>query len=159
MSTHALTTMDENPYRAPQTWCYDASRAEHDDWSEREPRGSLHHELDPTGMRFREVASRSGLVIDGLRFVFDAIAWAPDLLHRSPAALFSAPEVCLAMVRYAEEIYDAAGIEALRDWGIVTGNDVGRFTSAMVLHGLLEPSRAENPEAFQGVGLLQRLAQ
>ena len=151
--------MDENPYRAPQTWCYDASRAEHDDWSEREPRGLLHHELDPTGMRFREVASRSGLVIDGLRFVFDAMAWAPDLLQISSEVPVRGPDLCRALVRYAQEIYDAAGTEALRDWGIVTGTDVGRFVTTMVLHGLLEPSRADNPEAFQEVGLLQRLVQ
>jgi uncharacterized repeat protein (TIGR04138 family) len=151
--------MDENPYSAPQTWCYDASRTEHDDWSDRESRGLLHHEFDPTGMLFHDAAQRSGLVVDGLRFVFDAMAWAPDLLRSSPVITIRGPELCMAIVRYAEEIYDAAGIEALRDWGIVTGEDVGRFVNAMLLHGLVEASENEQLNDFNRVGLLRRFVQ
>ena len=150
--------MDENPYQAPQTWCYDASRVEPDDWSNREPEGLLHHEFDPTGMLFDDAARRSGLVVDGLRFVFDAVAWAPDLLRSSPGTHLHGQALCLAIVRYAEEIYEREGIEALRDWGIVTGEDVRRFIAAMVLHGLLEASKADHADDFKAVGLLQRLA-
>lgn len=150
--------MDENPYGAPQTWCYDASQADHDDWSDREPRGLLHHEFDPTGMLFKDAAQRSTLVVDGLRFVFDAMAWAPDLLRSSPEAHIGGQELCVAIVQYAEEIYEQEAIEALRDWGIVTGEDVGRFVSAMVLHGLMQSSPGDNPDDFKGLGLLQHFA-
>jgi uncharacterized repeat protein (TIGR04138 family) len=151
-----FASMDENPYSSPQAWCYDASQAQHDEWSDREPRGLLHHEFDPTGMLFNDAARRSGLVVDGLRFVFDAMAWAPDLLCRSPESHIRGQELCLAIVRYAQEIYEQEGIEALRDWGIVTGEDVGRIVSAMVLHGLMEASQDDKPDDFKGVGLLRR---
>jgi uncharacterized repeat protein (TIGR04138 family) len=151
--------MEENPYKAPQTWCYDASQAENDDWPDGAPRGLLHHEFDPTGMLFNDAARRSGLVVDGLRFVFDAMAWAPDLLRSSPETHIRGSELCLAIVRYAEEIYEHEGTEALRDWGIVSGEDVGRFVSAMVLHGLMEASPDDKPDDFKGVGLLRRFAQ
>jgi uncharacterized repeat protein (TIGR04138 family) len=150
--------MDENPYSAPQTWCYNAAQADHDDSSEREPRGLLHHEFDPTGLLFNDAARRSGLVVDGLRFVFDAVAWAPDLLRSSPVVHIRGQELCVAIVRYAEEIYEAEGIEALRDWGIVTGEDVGRFVNAMVLHGLMEASQYDKPTDFYGIGSLRRFA-
>ena len=65
----------------------------------------------------------------------------------------------MAIVRYAQEIYDVDGIEALRDWGIVTGEDVGRFVKAMVLHGLTEASKNDQPDDFKGVGLLRRFVQ
>ncbi len=150
--------MDFNPYQAPQTRCYDVSQAQRDEWSDDAPRGQLHHEVDPTGMWFANAAARSGLVVDGLRFVFDARAWAPGLLHAAPAAHITAPQPCVAMVRYAEEIFDAEGIEALRDWGIASGEDVGRFVQAMVLHGLIESTSADRPEDFNGVGPLRQLA-
>jgi uncharacterized repeat protein (TIGR04138 family) len=107
-------------------------------------------------MLFDDAARRSGLVIDGLRFVFDAMAWAPDLLRCSSETHLRGQELCIAIVRYAEEIYEREGIEALREWGIVTGDDVRRIIGAMVLHGLLEASQDDHPDDFKGVGLLQR---
>jgi uncharacterized repeat protein (TIGR04138 family) len=150
--------MDENPYQAPQTWCYDISRAQRDEWSDDAPRGPLHHEFDSSGMMFNNAAQRSNLVVDALRFVFDAMAWAPDLLRRSAETHIGGPELCVAIVRYAEEIFDAEGIEALRDWGIVSGDDVGRIVNAMVLHGLMEASNEDHPEDFNRIGSLRQFA-
>jgi uncharacterized repeat protein (TIGR04138 family) len=148
--------MDENPYQAPQTRSYNVSEPEREDWSDRAPRGLLHHEVDPTGIWFNNAAARSGLIVDGLRFVFDAMAWAPDLLSASPEAHTSGPELCVAIVRYAEEIFDAEGLGALRDWGLVSGEDVGRFVRALVHNGLMEASNDDRLEDFNGVGPLRQ---
>jgi uncharacterized repeat protein (TIGR04138 family) len=148
--------MDENPYQAPQTRSYDVTESRREDAADQAPHGLLHHEYDPTGMLFGVAAARSGLVVDGLRFVFDAAAWAPDLLHASPKAYISARELCIAIVRYAQEIFEAAGLAALRDWGMESGDDVGRYVHAMVQHGLTEASNEEKMEDFKGVGPLRQ---
>ena len=150
--------MDDNPYQAPQTRSYNVTETRREDLSDRAPRGLLHDEVDPTGMWFNNAAARSGLVVDGLRFVFDAMAWAPDLLRVSPEAHISGPELCVAIVRYAEEIYDTDGVQALRDWGMESGEDVGRFLRAMVMHGLVEASTEDRLGDFNRVGPLQQFA-
>ena len=109
-------------------------------------------------MRFNDAATRSGLVVDGLRFVFDAMAWAPDLLHASPDAQISARELCIAIVRYAQEIFDAEGLAALHDWRLASGEDVGRYVQAMVLQGLIEASNHDRPEVLNAVGPLRQFA-
>jgi uncharacterized repeat protein (TIGR04138 family) len=147
--------MDENPYQAPQTRSYDVAETRREDWADHVPRGLLHHEYDPTGTLFSDAAAHSGLVVDGLRFVFDAMAWAPDLLGTSPEAPTSAQALCIAMVRYAQEIFDAAGLAALRDWGMESGDDVGRYVHAMVQRGLMEASNEAKMEDFKGVGPLR----
>jgi uncharacterized repeat protein (TIGR04138 family) len=153
-----MEAMDDNPYQAPQTRSYSVPERPNEDWSDRAPRGLLHHEYDPTGMLFNDAAVRSRLVVDGLRFVFDAMAWAPDLLRASPEAHISGQELCTAIVRYAQEIFEAEGLEALHDWGMERGEDVGRYVRAMLLHGLMQASNGDRPEDFDAVGPLRKFA-
>jgi hypothetical protein len=145
--------MDDNPYRAPQSHRYDRDDAERDD-SLDEARGPLHHEADPTGKQFRDAARRGGLVVDGLRFVFDAMAWTTELIRPQEWSYSDEVQLCIAVVRYAEEIYDRAALDALRDWGIHTGADIGRHAEVIVQNCLARPPLDRQPPSFAAIGPL-----
>jgi hypothetical protein len=65
------------------------------------------HEIhDPSGLVFARTARQYELSEDGLRFIFDALCYAPRLLEDYPATGdISGPQLCRAVARFAVELY------------------------------------------------------
>jgi uncharacterized repeat protein (TIGR04138 family) len=140
--------MDDNPYQAPQTRLDDPSELPETPLEEVE--ALPHNERDPTGHLFTGAAERSGLNIDALRFVFDAGIYARDFALDTPQGRLGEAPLCMAVVRFAEELYGNAGLSALRDWGLVSGYDVWRIVETLVQNGLMEPSEDDSGAADFG---------
>jgi uncharacterized repeat protein (TIGR04138 family) len=138
--------MDDNPYQAPQTRLDDVS--ETPDQSFEEVERLPHNEHDPSGQLFAAAAERSGLNIDALRFVFDARLYAWDFAVDTLQGRLGKTQLCLAVVRFAEELYGEQALAALRDWGLVSGRDVRLVVAALVENGLIEPDAHELADEY-----------
>ena len=116
---------------------------------------ATHEVLDPWGTEYARVSKFSGLAVDGLRLISDALAHVPRLLGVAPEDHIRGPELCTAVARYAEEVFEAEAFDALAEWGLATGQDVGRGVAALIEAGLMEESEQDSPDDFAGVGPLR----
>ena len=118
-----------------------------------------HVELDQTGLTFNWTASESGLPVDGLRFVSDALSFAPRFIDGArPGEHITGRQLCAAVAAYARERFGADGLHVLAEWGLATGADLGCAVGALVEHGLMEASAEDGPAEFEGLGPLADLA-
>ncbi|MBX3401752.1 MAG: hypothetical protein KF873_23735 [Gemmataceae bacterium] len=114
-----------------------------------------HEMYDPTGLEFIRVARRYKLSEDGLRFVYDALAFAPRLLPDYPAkGTIRGQKLCEAIARFAIEWFGADAAETLAEWKLDTGRNVGQYAVVMCKEGLMDASREDSITDFEEIGII-----
>lgn len=117
-----------------------------------------HEDIDPTGLAFAKAAAIVDYPVESLCFVTDALFYAPrycDTLEWGGHVRGQA--LCTALVRYAQETFEADALDVLAEWGLVVGEDVARVVEALLAEGLIRSSDRDSFSDFEEVGLLSRL--
>lgn len=115
---------------------------------------------DPVNManrlKFQPIAQKVGCTIDALMFVIDAIRQAAQWKATNQ---YDAKFVCMAVrlrsIRYFNNEEEAR--ELLTEWGLTSGEVIGKIVYGLVEHGYLHRQDGDNIEQFSGLFDLQHL--
>ena len=105
---------------------------------------------------FEEIAQKIGCSADSLMFVVDAVRKATR--WRKPGN-YDAQHVCMAVRIHAINYFnsEAEAKEMLAEWGLRTGDDIGKIIYGLVEHGFMQKTEGDSVEQFSGQFDLERL--
>jgi len=107
-------------------------------------------------------ANATGLPLDGVRFVLDALKGTRVTRSKRDGSVPSgvgAPEICACVRRYARTYFNSAdeARKCLSLWRIRTSEDVGAIIFAMVEAGVLRSEPGDSHADFEGVFTFDQL--
>ena len=105
-------------------------------------------------LRFQKIADDVNCSIDALLFVQDSI----DQARRTQKSeAMTAASICFAVQSRVKKYFndDTEAHELLEEWGIRTGEDIGKIALGLARHGLLQLSKDETVEKFTGLFSLE----
>jgi putative glutamine amidotransferase len=109
---------------------------------------------DPVNMarrlKFQGIADELNSTVDAVLFVFDAI---DQFRRRNPDVHANPRMICSAVRDRAKQYFNDAeeARELLEEWGVRTGEDVGKISFALARHGLLNLSNEMRLVDFEGL--------
>jgi hypothetical protein len=88
-------------------------------------------------LKFQGIADKTECTVDAVLFVMDAIE---EFRRQKPAAVMDAALICLAVRSRAKQYFndDKEARELLDEWGLRTGEDIGRIAVGLARHNLLQ---------------------
>jgi uncharacterized repeat protein (TIGR04138 family) len=102
---------------------------------------------------FISAAKATGVSVDGVMFVHDAVLLALSLSKQVSWVHVRAADVCEAVRIHANYYFNDAkeARDLLSEWGIHSSEDVGRIVFALVSDGILRASEEDSVEQFCGL--------
>jgi uncharacterized repeat protein (TIGR04138 family) len=115
------------------------------------------------GDYWQTLAAELGIPFDALRFVWDAIEFAPQYHGHEPGGgRFAVPhlnaaEFCDAFLRYTKDMFGKRWEKELTDWNLDTSDKLGRVVFALIDRGLLQRDEHDRESDFDGQLDLRRV--
>jgi hypothetical protein len=105
-------------------------------------------------LKFQGIADEAGATVDAVLFVFDAIGEA----HKKKASVEMNPvAICAAVSARVKSYFNdpAEAQELLGEWGLRSGEDIGKIAVALRGHDVLPNSIDMVPDDFSGLFCLE----
>jgi uncharacterized repeat protein (TIGR04138 family) len=112
---------------------------------------------DPRAEELAPIANIVGFSVDAILFACDVLYETPSYVGDEPGDVIAeardctAAELCRAVPEYARNLFGTEAQSALREFGILTSDDLGRLIFTLVDSGLLTALPEDRPEDFVGL--------
>jgi hypothetical protein len=100
-------------------------------------------------LKFQGIADEAGATVDAVLFVFDAIG---EAHKKKPSVEMNPVAICAAVSARVKAYFNDPGEakELLEEWGLRSGEDIGRIAAELQKHELLPNSIVIFPDDFSG---------